>query len=214
MSCVAVAGCSFPGSSGGGDGPPIDRADGPIEVIDGRRSDARPIDARPPDASLPDAGFVPALCPSGYNLGSTTSPNSRYRVIDTQAPFATQHADCSDDSAAGWTHLVTFGSQEEAQDAADMILAQFFYVGLAQPLNQPSPGAGWAWFDGSTTITAWETVLAQPDDQNGSENNVQNLAGADAGNGVLQDVGGQASYEAICECDGIPIDPTVASWLP
>jgi hypothetical protein len=223
MMSVAAAACSFQGvgDNPGGDGPIGDPIDAPFGTPDARVADAALIDARPADARrpdamppLPDAGFTVALCPPAYNLTSPTSPGSRYRVIDVPAPFATQHADCNDDLPSTWTHLVTFQSQAEAQDAADMLLAQYFYVGMVQAPNQASPELGWAWFDGSTTLTAWDTGVAQPDDNGGGENNAQNLGVGDAGDGELQDVAGAASYEAVCECDGVPVDPAVAANIP
>lgn len=205
-------GCSFhvaPAGEPSGDG----------SVLDGRRADADPStpDA-PADAAVdaaPDAFvFMPSFCPVSYDQTSQASPGSRYRVITTSAPFAAQHADCADDHA-GWTHLVVFDSQAEAASIGGMVSSGFFYVGVVQAPDQAAVGAGWTKLTGGPIASGWSTANpTQPEDGDEYvENNEENLAVA-GGNGRMYDVVGQSAYRAVCECDGVPLDPVVLAYLP
>ena len=57
------------------------------------------------------------------------------------------------------------------------------------------------------------TSHLQDDDDNPGENNEENLGSIDTTD-LMHDVTGDVVYPAICECDGMPIDPTVAGYLP
>jgi len=194
---ILCAGCSFtlPAEKSIDDGKP---ADGPTDG--------------PADAPI-DAAFDPAQCPSGYaNNGITAAPNSRYRLIDTDAPFSTHHVDCNDD-AVGLTHLVVLDTVQEAQQIRAIITTRTYYAGVVQPMSSGQPGAGWLLFNGVGISTGlWQS--GQPNDNNsGSENNEQNFAAADDGSGLLNDVSGTTSYRGVCECDGHPIPQSVSDAI-
>lgn len=214
---VFVASCGFSGKSAGTSDATdtiIDASrDGGVDAAIDAMIDA-PVDAAI-DAPLPPDAFVftPALCPVTYNLTTAAAPDSRYRVIGTAQPFATQHADCNDDTL-GWTHLVVFDSQTEATAVGGMANG-FRYVGLVQAPNQATVGAAWYRLTGGVLVTAWSNNSPQqPEDgEDYAEGNEENLAVA-SGSGALYDVRGLSSYIAVCECDGAAIDATVATYLP
>ena len=219
MLSVAAAGCSFPGNGGGtSDGPIGDPVDAPFGTPDARRSDARldaarPIDARP-DATPPppDAGFSPALCPGAYNIELPAVAGSRYRYISSALPFAAHHADCNND-LTGWTHLVALDTIAEAQAMGDINPTNYSYVGAAQAPGESQTDTGWRLFTGGDVTTGWSPMSTQPDDDEGIEDGEESLAIV-AGTGNMHDVAGLSSYQAICECDGLPIDPVVATYIP
>jgi hypothetical protein len=197
---VMLAGCGFAPTASQAidahDAEPIDAPD--AHVIDG-----------PPDAAV----FDPALCPVGYaQNGVTASPMSRYRLIDTTAVFAVQNADCNDDHP-GWTHLVAIDTPTEGQQIRDNMTTSTFYVGAVQMRNETQVATAWFLFTGPPVPAAtWQG--SEPNDNNGSENNEQNLAAADSSSsGNLNDVAGTFMYRAVCECDGIAIPSTIATAI-
>jgi hypothetical protein len=196
---ILCAGCSFtlPAEKSIDDGKPADApADGPADA---------PI----------DAAFDPAQCPAGYaNNGITAAPDSRYRLIDTDAAFATHHVDCNDDKV-GWTHLVVLDTVQEAQQIRAIITTRTYYAGVVQPRSSGQPGAGWLLFNGVAMSTGlWQTQPSiQPNDTDGNEDNEQNFAAADDNTGLLNDVSGTASYRGVCECDGHPIPTAVTDAI-
>jgi hypothetical protein len=194
---ILCAGCSFtlPAEHAIDDGKP---ADGPTNGA--------------ADASIDAAVFDPAQCPAGYaNNGITASPDSRYRLIDSDAAFATHHVDCNDDKT-GWTHLVVLDTVQEAQQIRAIITTRTYYAGVVQPRSSGQPGAGWLLFNGAGMATGlWQS--GQPNDNSGSENNEQNFAAADDGTGLLNDVSGTTSYRGVCECDGKPIPKSVSDTI-
>jgi len=185
-----------------------------------RATDGNPIDngGTPTEAGMEAAVFNPAQCPSGYsNDGITASPDSRYRFIDLTDPFATHYNDCNDDMV-GWTHLVVLETAQEAQQIRAIITSTTYYAGVVQERSASAANAGWLELTGRSLQTPlWQTD--QPNDNNsGGEQNEQNLAAADDGSGLLNDVSGSSNYRGICECDGHavpkPIDDLVKANLP
>lgn len=216
---LAAAGCNFDAATGAVDAPgavdsvvAIDGAvDAPPPPIDGR-PDARPIDARPPDAMV-DAGFTIADCPPSYDRTIAGNPTSRYRYIATATTFAAQHADCNDDHAF-WTHLVALDSMAEAMAIGQYNPSSYSYVGAVQMPGQTATNTGWFVFTGTPVTTGWSPQSGgQPDDGDGTESGQEGLAVV-ASTGNMHDVGGNGSYTAACECDGMPIAATVAPWIP
>jgi len=194
---ILCAGCSFtlPAEQPIGDGKPADgSADGPA------------------DAGIDAAVFDPAQCPAGYaNTGITSSPDSRYRLIDSDAAFAIHHVDCNDDKI-GWTHLVVLDTVQEAQQIRATITTRTYYAGVVQPKSSGQPGNAWLRFDGvAMSPGLWQS--GQPNDNNDSENNEQNFAAADDNSGLLNDVSGTTSYRGVCECDGKPIPKSVSDTI-
>ncbi len=213
---VAVAGCGFSLSAGGGtDGSTDGPGDGTLDDASPDVMIDVPIDA-PIDAPMLDAFvFTPALCPPGYDQTTAASAGSRYRVITGTASFATQHADCNNDSV-GWTHLAAYDTQAEATAVGAMVSTGFFYVGVVQAPNQTAVAAGWRLFTGPALTTAWSQggSFAQPeDDEDYVEDGEESLVVSNT-SGQLYDVSGTSAYRAVCECDGKPIDPAVAAMIP
>jgi hypothetical protein len=200
-------------SDDGSDG--VDAPDEPpdaAEVADAAEGDGppQPIDADPPDASPPDAGFDPASCPASYSAIAFGS--SRYRLVNTPRSLTQHHDDCKDD-LPGATHLVAFESMAEANAVTGLIAgSDNLWVGTVQPPGQSTVGGGWLQITGEPTPSAvWGS--GQPNDDDGNENGVQNVAVINASGGGLNDSETTFAFDAICECDGRPIDPTAEMLL-
>jgi hypothetical protein len=160
------------------------------------------------DAAIADAPpFDVSMCPSTYNRMVAAS-QTRYRVIITDANFATHHASCNSD-LPGRTHLVVFDSPAEATQVA-AIAGAFFYLGGVQAPDSGSPNSGWFGFDGEPLVGTWDP--GEPIDIDNVENNEQNLAGSEL-NAEHWDVGGAVVYNAVCECDGNAIPPQVLTMI-
>jgi len=210
---VASSGCSFGGSAPNGDdaggrgGP-----DAPPGTLDARRADAPPgtPDAPPPPDAMP--AFSVDLCPAEYTGVIAAEPGSRYRYIPTAAAFAVQNADCNDDHL-GWTHLIAFDDMVEAAAVGQYNTTGYSYVGAVQAPSQTNLTAAWFIFTGGPVTTGWSPSGPQPDDGDGVEDGAESLTVV-ASTGNMHDVTGLNAYEAVCECDGHPIDPTVATFLP
>lgn len=171
--------------------------------------DSRPVDA---NVGVVDAAFDTASCPSSYDRGFASSPRSRYRIIAALAPYRTQHIDCADD-ATGWTHLATIDDAAELSSLIAALPGPYTYVGGVQLPSQPMTAAGWQWLTGAQVTIPWATSpRVQPEDGDMIENDGENITLLAAAG--LHDETGVRSYPAICECDGIPIDPSLAAVLP
>jgi len=198
--CVlALSACGFEhGALGPADGGGGDDDGGPTS--DGRKTDA---------ATDAPRTFDKTRCPSGY-LDVAGAAGSRYRVITTVHNFWDQHDDCNNDGTAPEiTHLVTLGSQAEANVMAG-IAGGRFYIGASQDPNQTVKSANWHLFDGNDLASAWAVndTPSEPSDADGTENGQEQVAVVDT-NTLMSDAGGLTSYRAICECDGIAIAPNV-----
>lgn len=197
--------CGFSPNQGTADAPRD--PDAPPHVIDAQEfHDAHAfMDAHVfMDAMIPPQ-FDPTLCPAEYsNSTITASPNSRYRIITEMHTFATQDADCNDDHP-GWTHMFVIDSITEAQQIKSH-LGQPYYVGAVQPHDSADADAGWLSFTGTAIDpTFWQTFQPNDNDTNPFEDNEQNFAAADDSSGLLNDVSGVFQYQAVCECDGLPV---------
>lgn len=159
--------------------------------------------------------FDVTLCPSDYsNTTITSSPGSRYKIITGQQTFAIQNADCNDDHA-GWTHLFVIDSITEAQQIRSHV-GQAYYVGAVQPHDSADVDAGWLSFTGAAVDpTFWQNGQPNDDDQsfNLDETNEQNFAAVDDSSGLLNDVSGAFQYQAVCECDGLPVSAAAAAAI-
>jgi hypothetical protein len=157
----------------------------------------------------------PVTCPPSYDV-TIPSSTTVYRVIDSDGTFAAQHAACTAD-LPGATHLASLDTAAEITELRDMLVARAVrtgnhYVGVAQQPNQPNTTDGWFTFNGGPMPqNMWSA--GQPNDDVAGENNEENLAAINTAD-MLNDATGDYAYPALCECDGIPIDPTVATYIP
>jgi hypothetical protein len=177
-----------------------------------------------PAAGSDDAGLLPIEaavdpCPT-YAISIN---GSKYRILDTNAPFWTHDITCEND-VAGKTHLAVFDTQVE-MSLLNGLLANhqpkptngWYFVGAVQTRNSNSPSANWSWFTNLGITTEYWGVFAsvpQPNDSDGLESNSENLAVLDTTQGRLLDVSGTTGYGALCECDGHASDPTVHARIP
>jgi hypothetical protein len=164
------------------------------------------------DAMTPPV-FDPTLCPSDYSNNSiTSSPNTRYRIIPDMHGFVAQNADCNDDHP-GWTHLFVIDSITEAQQIKSH-LGQPYYVGAVQPRDSSGAAIGWLAFTGAAVDPSfWQGGQPNDNDFTPFENNDQNFAAADDTTGLLNDVSGSFQYQAVCECDGLPVSTAAAQAI-
>jgi hypothetical protein len=167
------------------------------------------------DASDTDVdAVVPVTCPATYaiTLASTTT---KYRVIETANAFAKLHEACNQDQP-GRTHLASPETATEATELRDAIVSlgssgSQFYIGVVQKPNSGTVTAGWFVFTGPALDgSLW---VSTPNDDNPGENNEENLGALNTGD-LMHDVTGDLAYPAICECDGLAIDPIVAGYIP
>jgi hypothetical protein len=163
-----------------------------------------------PDAPAPPAiDAAPLACPPSYAL---VTPLGTYRVIATNDVFAAHHADCNDDMP-GATHLASLETAEEIGELSQALARTTpgqYYVGAAQKPNQATTTEGWYVFTGGALPAG---TWGSSNDDNPGENNEENLLGLSTAD-MYHDVTGDVPYPAVCECDGRPIDPTVAGYIP
>lgn len=214
MRCLLtlVAGCNFAHGVGGasnGDAAGGGAGDGQMSIPDAAvvaDAMATPVDAPP--------GFDPGMCPSTYTL-TIPSSASRYRVRSSDV-WWNHEQNCEGDTS-GKSHLVVLDSDAEAGQLRQTVSGSFF-VGAVQSRNQTLPASGWSWLTGGAVgAGVWE--LAQPDDADGLESNRENLAiDSGGGTGGLRDFDTVSSSslqaQGLCECDGKPASPSVASQIP
>jgi hypothetical protein len=206
VACVLVGalapGCSFQPAPPTGPG---DGADGRVDA--GAGGDGRP------DAERADAGVDAAPpCPPTYAQVGVASPGSRYRVLSVTASFRAQHDACLADRP-GSTHLVVLETDAEAAEVGGLVGGgEEFYVGAVQRSSGGGVGDGWVWLTGAAVAVAWSA--GQPNDEAGVENGDQDVASAYPVDGSLNDVSGDWSYRAACECDGLALDPAAIAAIP
>jgi hypothetical protein len=192
---IVVAGCQF--SSG------VVPRDGAVDV--------------PPDMPIDVPGFDPSVCPVDYLTIIPSVPTSRYRLLLTSAKYSAQHANGVDDEM-GLTHLVVFNSHAEAKEvgaaygmAAGIGPNSVFYIGAVQPPNQASPSSSWLWLTGGPVVETWAN--GAPNDGDNVENNRENAARS-VWSGLLEDAFPTLLGNAVCECDGVAVEPTIATYVP
>jgi hypothetical protein len=162
----------------------------------------------------PDANIeIPTVvdCPLTYDL---VTSHSKYRVIATVQPFNLQHLACIADDRTN-THLASLETEAEmlalrdalAPRAADLVQ---YFIGAVQQPNSPLTTDNWFVFSGGPLPPGH---FGSSNDDNPGENNEENLGSLSTVD-LIHDVTGDIGYPAVCECDGRPIDPTVASYLP
>ncbi len=161
------------------------------------------------DASVVDTQptFDRARCPASYDLRPADSKTAYRLVIDTKRTITDSSVDCRDDSA-GLTHLVTLADRAELA----MLRAELgklsnlpddnFWIGGVQLRDQPTPLDGWLSFAGGPLLDAWNS--GEPNDTGDGEDNEENFVMIGRNRDLADDRG---SHLAICECDGVPIDP-------
>jgi hypothetical protein len=210
---VLLAGCGFQVRAELIDAPADEGNLDPDAAIIDAGSDA-PIDGMV-DAMIDAAPML--VCPIDYTV-TVPGSTSRYRISSSNGNFAAHHASCNDDMV-GVTHLVVFDTLSELDQLTAMLPSvpqpsgSRFYVGAVQMMNQLTTSDGWLHFTGGAVpATFWGQGHPEDNDQSELDHD-QQLAALDTGE-RMNDVRGNVSYGAICECDGKTIDPTVAAHIP
>jgi hypothetical protein len=172
------------------DAPAIDAADDAPAIdapaIDAPAIDAPAIDAPPIDAPPIDA---PAMCPSSYM--TVTGQTSHYRTVTTPQTWTAAEADCEDDGVG--THLAVIGSVSE-DAAVDALTGASIWFGLTDRKVEATP----RWVTGATPIyTNYGTM---------TNTTAYDCAGIYQGKWAWGQCTTLIPY--VCECDGVPADPT------
>ena len=166
------------------DAPPIDGVpvppDGP-----------GPVDTNPP---MSDGSDV--TCPANYDL-QVTGSMSRYRLVSQANPWLAANAACTADG----THLIVLSTQFELAAINVVAGAGERWVGLSDlrtdgvflPVTDEAttfpPASGAPWATGEPSAGDKSCVLMND-------------------NGVLSSKTCGLARPSICECDGVPNDPT------
>jgi hypothetical protein len=145
--------------------------------------------------SCVDSDVVPG-CPASYEQIIVGRPQ-RYRVATQLTPWADAQADCVDDSV-GKTHLVVVDDNAELQGLAGLI-GDDVWLGYTDRITE-------GMFRGVTaapsTFSAW--APNQPDDSGANEDCAQQRRAP----AKWYDLPCTDALAYVCECDGIPADPT------
>lgn len=140
-----------------------------------------------------DGGVVP-MCPAGYAQLIAGRPQL-YRVVTTPAAWADAQADCADDGAG--THLAVVDDAAEQQGLA--VLDLDIWLGYTDQISEGT----FRWVNGaSSSFTAW--AANQPDDSGGGEDCTQQQRAPSK----WFDLSCAVALAYVCECDGIPSDPS------
>ena len=160
---------------------------------------------------LAACGFELSLIPDtavqsgcSYTLTLAGSP-SKYLVAGDRLAWRLAEASCESQQA----HL--FVPTTDAEVAAIVPrVSEKHWIGLAQPLNQPTQSAGWRLVTGSAHTTMWGS--GNPDDGGDVEAGSEQ-AGTLGGNG-LDDDNHRDARPFICECDGSNAEVSIVTMLP
>ena len=170
----------------------------PVDAIGGQEAGDAPVDT--------------AACPAGYGL-TLAATTTRYRVITTTAVFRVQLVACAAD-APGATHLASLETAEEIVGLRDALVAAAatagpgpFFIGAAQMPGGIGTGGWFVFTGGALPGGLW--APGQPSENTGSSEQIANLA-----SDLLHDATGGTASEAVCECDGRPVDPVVIGYVP
>jgi hypothetical protein len=183
LAAAALGGCRF-----GFDANPRMDAATSSGASDGR--DASTTD----DGSIPDtpsADSAPLTCPGSYIALDTSS--SRYRSIDTSMTWLQSQQACESDGH----HLVVLETSSELALVATTLSTQNIWTGVT---DRKTVGTFLRVTGGAATYLPWDS--SEPD-----------LAGLECTfiDGLTLKLGDQdcgSGRRAVCECDGLPVDPT------
>jgi lectin-like protein len=152
-----------------------------------------------------DAPAPPAfVCDPVYTI-TIAATTSHYSIDATGRSWKDAETSC--ESTGG--HLAAPDLDAEV-DALRALVTNHHWVGLVQKPQQPTPSSGWFEITGPPATVQWQ--LGHPDDSGLPENGEQQAAVL--GDQGLDDDPDRNDNPSICECDGIPPDPTVRAYVP
>jgi hypothetical protein len=140
-------------------------------------------------------GTVIAGCPASYMQMIASRPQ-RYRVVPQAAPWTDAQADCADDATG--THLVVVDDSAEMQGLAALIGSDV-WLGYTDRITEGT----FRWVNGATSsFTGW--AANEPDNAGTGEDCVQQKRAPSK----WYDLPCTDALAYVCECDGIPPDPS------
>jgi hypothetical protein len=142
-----------------------------------------------------DDDVVPG-CPASYVQMIAGRPQ-RYHVVSQPLPWADAQADCIDD-APGKTHLVVIDESAEMQ-GLDLLTGTDVWLGYTDRITEGT----FRWVtNAQSTFDGW--AQNQPDDAGGAEDCAQQKRAP----AKWYDLSCTDALAYVCECDGIPPDPS------
>ncbi len=181
----------------------------------GFQSPAGTTDGASPDPGATGSGSL--QCPMSYNVA--LSGSSRYRLI-IDGHRAWEQSDACNVDAPAATHLVVIETLQEFADIKAFLLGQSsglagdgIWIGAVQRMNATSLRDGWLGFDGADLFNGWGNGEPNDGSDNNENNHEEQFAGMEKNSSSFIDFPGSSSFGALCECDGKPIDPTVANLV-
>jgi hypothetical protein len=175
----------------------LDRIDAPVDPSDAEQGDANivPLDAPEDDAEPPPDAPVDAfvlVCPSGYI--DVSGQTSKYRLITLTQSWTSAEADCENDGTGTHLAVISDNNEDNAIDALSAASSQ--WIGVSDRVNEGTfrnvTGPSTAYFD-------WAT--GDPD--SGAQGDCVAIIGT-----RWEDGNCGSLAQAVCECDGVPPDPT------
>ena len=152
-----------------------------------------------------------------YNI--TLTGSSRYRLIkEAHRPW--EHSDACNQDAPAASHLVVIETAQELADINTFLMNQGtslsgsgIWIGAVQRMNATSPRDGWLGFDGADLFNGWGG--SEPNDglDNNENDHEEQFAVIEKHLTYFIDIPSSFNFGALCECDGKPIDSTVASLV-
>ena len=177
------------------DAPPVVDDDARLE--DAPLVDARPIDG-PPDAT-PDARVCPTA-PTGCTAFTCGTASCYYVCSGTKRSWANANTACGAiTQGANTACLATINNQGEQNCIVTATIPMFannnyVWFGFRQDANATEPAGNWAWECGSSTYTAPNWGIGEPNNTGGNEDCA---ALTDGGGWFDATCSGQARY--VCE---------------
>jgi len=169
------------------------------------------------DAASDAAVDAVAVCPAGSDWFTIDGSTSKYRIENDSnqvASWWTAHARCT--SVGPGIHLVVLDALPEAVSLSLRLPSgRLYYTGMVQANGSNPTTAGWRQLTGAAAIDEWRA--GDPNDGkalgNMLDTDEEQFAVIDLAT-LLRDEDGHRTFYYICECDGRPLDMTLAIPQP
>ena len=158
-----------------------------------------------------------STCPVNYDL-NIPGP-SRYRLI-ADGHRAWEQSDACDQDMQGMTHLAVIETPQELEDVRTFLknpgsglATGGIWIGAVQRMSATSPRDGWLGFDGADLFNGWGGTEPNDGLDNNENDHSEQFVVMEKGLSFFIDIPGNSTFSALCECDGKPIDSSVATLV-